>query len=125
MGPGQINLVVPARPALFSVNSTGFGPGAILNRDGTAISAANPATPGSIVVLFATTEGQTSPGGRDGVIAGDSPPKPALPVSVDIGGRLARVPYAGAVPLSVAGLLQVNAEVPTDSPSGAAVFPTA
>ncbi|MBV9768270.1 MAG: hypothetical protein JOZ32_01755, partial [Bryobacterales bacterium] len=46
---------------------------------------------------------------------------PLLPVSVEIGGLPAVVSYAGAAPLEVAGLLQVNATVPAGVPTGTSV----
>ena len=49
----------------------------------------------------------------------DTPfPRPLLPVGVRIGGRVADVTYAGAAPGLVAGMLQVNARVPADTPRG-------
>lgn len=87
--------VVAAAPALFSVNSSGKGPGAILNQDSSVNSASNPAAQGSIVVLYGTGEGQTAPGGVAGrVVAGvfqvnvripDSTPSGAVPVVVKVG----------------------------------------
>jgi uncharacterized protein (TIGR03437 family) len=72
-------------------------------------------------MFFATGAGQTDPPGADGQIAGDTLPKPLLPVTVQIGGLDAKVLYAGAAPGLVAGVLQVNCIVPSDSPSGYAV----
>jgi len=113
--------VAEAAPALFTLNSSGRGPGAILNQDGSLNSASNPAPPGSIVVLYATGEGQTEPGGVDGLLARAALPKPRLPVKVRIGARDAEVLYAGAAPGLVAGVMQVNARVPDNAPSGSAV----
>ena len=45
-------------------------------------------------------------------------PKPLLPVTVTIGGKNAEVHYAGAAPYMVAGVIQINATVPTDIPAG-------
>jgi uncharacterized protein (TIGR03437 family) len=45
-------------------------------------------------------------------------PKPVLPVTVTIGGKAAEVLYAGAAPYMVAGVIQINAKVPTDIPAG-------
>jgi uncharacterized protein (TIGR03437 family) len=104
--------VASAAPAIFSSNSSGRGQGAILNEDGSVNSAANPAARGSIVVLFATGEGQTDPPGSDGILANAVYPKPKLSVSVTIGGQPAEVLYAGAAPTLVAGALQVNVRVP-------------
>jgi uncharacterized protein (TIGR03437 family) len=44
-----------------------------------------------------------------------------LPVSVTIGGRDAKVVYAGAAPGLVAGLMQVNVQIPMDVTPGDAV----
>jgi uncharacterized protein (TIGR03437 family) len=112
--------VAPVAPSIFSANLSGTGPSAILNEDGlTPNSFAAPAAKGSIVSIYATGEGQTLPGGIDGLLmAGSTLPKPALPVSVLIDGQPAEVLYAGAVPGAVAGLLQVNARIPFEASSG-------
>jgi uncharacterized protein (TIGR03437 family) len=111
--------VAASAPGVFSLDASGAGQGAILNADLTVNSDSNPAPAGSIVVLYATGEGQTSPGGVDGLIAlGPTYPKPVLPVSVTIGGVAAEVLYAGAAPSLVAGVMQVNARVPAGVASG-------
>ena len=92
--------------------------GAILNQDGSVNSTANPAHRGSTVVLFGTGEGMTTPAGVDGRVATTVYPKPIMPVSVTIGGRAAQVQYAGTAPGDVAGVLQINAIIPTDCPLG-------
>ncbi|MEZ5400576.1 MAG: SBBP repeat-containing protein [Bryobacteraceae bacterium] len=104
--------VVAAKPALFSANSSGRGPGAILNQDYSVNSAVNPAEQGSYVQLYGTGEGETDPPGVDGRLANGVFPKPKLPVSVTIGGRAAEIAYAGAAPGAVAGLMQINAKAP-------------
>ena len=111
--------VASSAPGLFTL-AGGTGPGAILNEDSSANSATNPATRGSIVILYATGEGQTNPPGVDGKLAIDSLPKPRLPVSVTIGGIAAEILYAGAAPYT-AGQFQVNARVPLDVSVGPAV----
>jgi uncharacterized protein (TIGR03437 family) len=113
--------VIASAPAIFTVDGSGVGPGAVLDQDYTLNSPSNPAEKGSVVMLFATGAGQTDPPGADGQITGDTPSKPVLPVSVQIGGLEARVLYAGAAPGMVAGMLQVNCKVPMESPSGYAV----
>lgn len=117
-------LVLPvgdAAPAMFTLNSSGRGPGAILNQDYSVNTPANRAAKGSIVQIFATGEGQTNPPGVDGKVAIGGLPSPILLVSVTIGGLDAPVKYAGAAPGMVAGLIQVNAEVPGNVASGSAV----
>src|SRR5205085_2772578 len=110
-----------AAPALFTANSSGTGQGAILNQDGTANGASAPAARGSVVALFATGAGETSPSGVDGAISGDPLPRPTLPVSVKIGGVDAEILYAGAAPGLVAGVLQVNCRIPASVSSGSSV----
>lgn len=110
--------VSPAAPGLFSVNQAGSGPGAIYNQDGTPNAPANPAAKGSIVVLYGTGEGQTSPAGVDGKIASAEFPRPNQTVVATVAGRDASILYAGAIPGQVAGLFQVNIQLPQDLASG-------
>lgn len=100
--------VTEAAPGIFTLDSSGVGPGAVLNQDLTVNSPSNPAERGSVVVLYAAGAGQTDPPGTDGQIAGDPLPKPILPISVQIGGLDAKVLYEGAAPGLIAGVLQVN-----------------
>ena len=113
-------LVTPSAPGIFTADGSGSGQAAILNEDGTINSAANPARKGSVVVIFATGEGQTNPGGVDGKLAALPLPAPLLPVSVDIGGAAADVLYSGAAPTLVAGVFQVNVRVPANAPTASA-----
>jgi uncharacterized protein (TIGR03437 family) len=82
-----------------------------LNQDGSLNSFANPAPAGSVIALFVTGCGQTTPPATTGRIAEPPYALPAKPVSVTIGGASADVSYAGEAPLSV-GLMQVNVRVP-------------
>jgi uncharacterized protein (TIGR03437 family) len=110
--------IAAASPALFTANSSGSGPGAILNQDSSVNTPDNPAARGSIVVLFATGEGQTDPGGVDGQLALITYPKPVLPARVTIDGQAAEVLYAGAAPGMVAGVMQLNVRVPDSARAG-------
>jgi uncharacterized protein (TIGR03437 family) len=111
--------VVPVAPSLFSADFTGSGQGAIVNQDGSVNGSAKPAAKGSIVLLYATGEGQTIPAGLDGRLASASIlPIPARAVKVFINGEAADVLYAGGVGGQVAGLMQVNVRIPADAPSG-------
>jgi uncharacterized protein (TIGR03437 family) len=84
-------------------------------------SAAAPAHPGSIVVLWGTGEGITDPAGVDGRPAVDVLPKPVAPVSVQIGGLPAVVEYAGAAPGNMPGLFQINARIAAGVSTGDSV----
>jgi uncharacterized protein (TIGR03437 family) len=82
----------------------------------------NPAAPGSIIAIYATGEGQTTPSGQDGKIIGTDLRQPLLPVTVKIGGvTVATVPYAGSAPGFVSGALQVNVLLDQMIGSGVAV----
>src|ERR1039458_8563849 len=50
-----------ATPAIFSLDSTGVGPGAILNQDTSIDSTGNPAARLSVIALYCTGGGVTSP----------------------------------------------------------------
>jgi uncharacterized protein (TIGR03437 family) len=110
--------VTSAVPGLFTIDKTGKNQIAALNDDYSVNGSSKPAAKGSIVMLFATGEGQTTPGGMDGKPAADVYPKPALPVTVQINGKDAEVLYYGAAPGLVAGVMQVNARIPADAPAG-------
>lgn len=115
--------VAPAHPAIFTADSSGGGQAAALNQDGSLNSASNPAPVGSVVVLYATGFGQTSPQGIDGSVTGSQNlPQPALPVTAAIDGQPAEVLYAGAAPGVVAGVMQINVRIPAGAESGASVL---
>ncbi len=111
--------VVETAPGLFTANSSGKGPGAILNEDSSVNTESTPAKPGSIVVLYGTGEGITDPAGQDGLLATSVYPKPRQPVTVRIGGKETEVLYAGAAPGLVAGVFQINVRIPADLEAGA------
>ena len=50
--------------------------------------------------------------------ADSTPARPSVPVNVTVGGIPATVQYAGGAPGEVAGLMQVNVQIPTGIPSG-------
>jgi len=104
--------VQSAHPGIFTLDGSGLGPGAILNQDTTVNTSANSAARGSIVAIYATGGGVTRPALPDGAVTGSDLPLLTQPVSVTIGGIDARVAYAGGVPGAVAGLTQINAEIP-------------
>jgi trimeric autotransporter adhesin len=113
--------VTPSVPGIFTIAGDGVGPGAVLNQDNSVNSASNPAAQGSVVQIYATGEGQTSPPGVTGSVTQLSAKTPLLTVTATIGGVDALVQYAGSAPDSVAGLLQVNATVPQGIAPGSAV----
>jgi uncharacterized protein (TIGR03437 family) len=117
-------VVAASAPAIFTLDSTGQGQAAAVNQNGSINTTSAPALIGSIVSLYATGEGQTTPLGVNGKPATVPLPKPNLPVSVTIGGQTvsaAQIQYAGGAPGLVAGLLQVNVQIPSGVTPGNAV----
>lgn len=110
--------VAPSAPGVFTADGTGKGQAAAINEDGSVNSGANPAARNTIVSLFVTGEGQTSPSGIDGKVGTSPLPRPVLPVLVTIDGKPAEVSYAGGVSGAVAGTMQVNAKIPANSQPG-------
>jgi uncharacterized protein (TIGR03437 family) len=104
--------VVPTAPAIFTVDASGVGRGALLNEDSTLNSPSNPAARGSVAVLFATGVGQ------EAQVAGSVWPTPVLPVSVQIGGLNAEVLGADAGPEVIAGVVQVRFRIPANVTPG-------
>jgi len=108
--------VEAAHPGLFTVDSSGLGGGAILNQDYSLNGGLNAAARGTVVMIYSTGGGVTDPSSVDATIT-PAPPSPLLllattPVSVTIGGIAATVSYSGAAPSQIAGLTQINAQVP-------------
>jgi uncharacterized protein (TIGR03437 family) len=106
-------------PGIFSVSGKGGGQGAILNQDSTPNTPTNPAAKNSLIQIFMTGEGVTSPPGVDGSITRNSITVPVLPVAVTIGGEPATVSFKGEAPGLIAGILQLNVTIPPTVPSGA------
>jgi len=115
--PTASSQVADASPGIVG---TGSGYAAVLNEDHTINGPDHPAPRGSVIVLWATGEGLTTPSGIDGRVAVLPYASPNLPVSVRIGGKVASPEYAGSAPFFVAGAMQVNVRIPLDAPPGAA-----
>jgi uncharacterized protein (TIGR03437 family) len=111
-------------PALFTQTWSGSGPGAILNPDNSLNGPGNAAAKGSIVQVYMTGEGQTDPPGVTGAITRATlpppqvTPAPMLPIKVTIAGLPALYAYAGEAPGLVAGIMQLNVQIPATAPSG-------
>jgi uncharacterized protein (TIGR03437 family) len=91
----------------------------VVNEDG-ILNVNEPTSQGSIVGVFATGGGQTNPGEVDGVPVSGTLPLLLAPVQATIryitGSQVSVVPapvlYAGPAPTEVAGVLQVNVQIP-------------
>jgi len=113
----------PAFPGFFTSNFSGKGQIAALNQDYSLNSPSNPAARGSVIILYGTGEGATTPVSVEGRITSTIPPFPQtqLPVSVTFQGLSAVLQYVGETPGAVSGLLQVNAVVPATASPGPSV----
>jgi uncharacterized protein (TIGR03437 family) len=110
--------VAPTAPHFFTTSYAPVGQIVGLDSDYSVNSANNPAPPGSVVVLYATGEGVTSPPGVDGTVVGSMLTQPLANAVVMIGGQRAELLYAGGAPGIVEGVLQVNARIPAGTSSG-------
>lgn len=122
--------ILATSPSIFTTTQTGKGQGAIQNATGpdsaTPNSVDNPAAQGSGIAIYATGGGLLNVTAQDGtifpvVLESNILPQtiqPAAPVSLTIGGKPAKILFAGAAPYEVAGMLQINATVPNGIGSG-------
>lgn len=114
--------VMPTTPAVFTANASGTGQAAAINvADGSFNNAAHPAKVGSFIELYATGAGFTS-----GAVDGQPTPLSCggactaqLPVAVKIGNQCVNPTYAGGAPSLVAGVMQVNVQIPATIIPGA------
>ncbi|MGA2716202.1 MAG: hypothetical protein ABSG41_24145 [Bryobacteraceae bacterium] len=109
--------IVASAPGIFTA---GGGQAAAINQDGSVNSMSNPARQGSAVSLYLTGEGLTNPPGVDGQIT-PLPPAPAIiplaPFTIYLSGQGAGSPtFPGGVeaPGQVAGVMQINVQIPTN-----------
>jgi uncharacterized protein (TIGR03437 family) len=130
--------IAPVAPGIFTADGSGEGEAAAINTGATSglvtlNSTTNPAHIGDTVSLYLTGEGNYNPSLLTGavntntgfVIPVSYTPLPQLsPLpTVTIGGvdASAGVSYAGVVPGSILGVLQINVVVPLGSSTGTAV----
>lgn len=114
--------VAAATPGVFTSDGTGAGQIAALNQDNGINTPANPAAQGTVMTMYAEGAGQLTPAPQDGsVITADNLPQPVLQVTVLVNGQPATVLYSGGAPGFVAGVLQVNFQLPVGIPSGSSV----
>jgi uncharacterized protein (TIGR03437 family) len=122
-GGAAFSVTVPvstAAPAIFVTSAAWQG--AILNGDLSVNSAANPAARGSWIAIYATGTGLLSPAVADGtIVSATNLPLSVAPIAVTIGGQAATVNYQGAAPGLVAGVMQIDAQVPESVTPGTAV----
>jgi len=128
--------VQPLLPYIFYTEGAGY---AILNQDGTLNTSANPAPQGSYITLFGTGMGPYDRSLPDGSVVGPplanlaasvtaifpapTPPPPPcgemwLPPCPPPNTTNGKVLFAGAAPGEVAGVTQINLQIPDNAISG-------
>jgi uncharacterized protein (TIGR03437 family) len=119
------NLNFPVRaanPAIFTLNSSGTGDGAIERFPAyDLIGASNPASVGDTLILFGEGYGAATAATAvsDGTVVTSKLPVPATPVTVLIDGQplsSGNILYSGGAPDLINGVLQVNFTVPQLNP---------
>jgi uncharacterized protein (TIGR03437 family) len=106
-------------PGIFTVN----GQGAILDQDGTVNTPANPARLGSIVSVYATGTGSLKTPLADGQLTPIPPPYILTQIAspqVTFAGVAGTTVWSGSAPGLVAGVTQINVQLPAALPSGTA-----
>jgi uncharacterized protein (TIGR03437 family) len=121
-GAAQTVNVAAFAPAIFSMNSQGTGPGAILDSSYKLVDSSNPATAGTtIILIYCTGLGAVTNQPLTGSPGPSSPlAETKTTPTVTIGGVTETASFSGLAPGFV-GLYQVNALVPAGVASGNAV----
>lgn len=114
--------IAGSAPGVFTLDSSGAGQALAVNLNGQLNGASNPVGIGGFVILYATGEGPTTPAGVDGQLAPTTSPAPTPvhTVTATVNGIPATVTYAGGAPGFVAGVMQVNLQIPIGVSPGAA-----
>ena len=114
----QLPLAATA-PGVFSVPSGGIAEGAIRHLDGTIVNAASPAARDEVVSVYVGGLGAVTPTVPDGAATPTGTFYNANnPVNVYVGGQLVtNIGFAGLVP-TLAGLYQLNIQIPETVDSG-------
>jgi trimeric autotransporter adhesin len=135
--------VVSIAPGVYTLNSTGQGQAAATNSNpvgtvngpvgGVPVTGGtiptSPGVQGSIIAIYGTGGGLTSPGGVTGTLNSGITLMPLLNwtpgssvVTATVGGKPATVTFAGAAPTLITGVWQINVQLPTGLSSGPQVL---
>ena len=123
-GPTKVTVTVDGQsstPVRVAVQPTAPYILSIINQDGSMNSAAHPAPQGSVVTFYITGLGLTSPLSQDGSISAPPLPMPLMQVSGHIDGNPVTPQFVAAADGLVAGITQVNMQIPVANYSSNAV----
>jgi uncharacterized protein (TIGR03437 family) len=105
-------------PGVFTVPPGGIGQGAALHPDFSLVTTAHPAQIGETIAVYLTGLGDVTPAVTDGALGPSNPPSLTTNnITAFIGGQAATVAYAGLAP-QLAGLYQVNIQIPAGVSAG-------
>jgi uncharacterized protein (TIGR03437 family) len=109
--------VAQRAPGIYTLNSQGFGQAAAINQNGTfngtGANGTTPASPDTVVLIYATGGGQTSPTSITGSVTPGGGTLYKVPnATATVGGQPAVVEFAGGAPGLVAGVIQLNVHLP-------------
>ncbi len=114
--------VTAITPTVFTANASGTGAAAALNQNGSLNTISTPAKAGGFITLYATGAGYTTTA-TDGKVAPTNCGiaclgTPQQQVAVKIGNQCVIPTYAGDAPALIAGVMQVNAQIPATTLPG-------
>jgi uncharacterized protein (TIGR03437 family) len=114
--PFTFNVAARA-PGIYTLNSQGFGQTASINQNGTfngtGANGTTYASPDTVVLIYATGGGQTSPASVTGSVTPNNGTLYKVPnATATVGGQPAVVEFAGGAPGLVAGVIQLNVHLP-------------
>jgi uncharacterized protein (TIGR03437 family) len=119
--------VFQTTPGVYTIDSAfggvgpyGFGYAAAEHANYSVVSSSNPAQPGETIQLYLTGLGNVNPTIQDGAAGPANPPYsiPTNTIAVDIGGTTTAAPaFIGLAP-ALAGLYQINFQIPSSLTSG-------
>jgi uncharacterized protein (TIGR03437 family) len=113
--------IASTAPGLFTLNGSGTGQAVAINPDGSVNGPDHPAKAGDYVALYGTGAGRMNPASQDGAVNPTAPPLPvpAATITATVGSQSVTPQFAGAAPGLVAGVIQVNVQIPTGLAAGA------
>jgi uncharacterized protein (TIGR03437 family) len=129
-GPISAKVAGFGSAGIFRLQPGGSSEAAAVNQDGTINTPSNPASRGSVVSLWGTGFGLINPPCATGGLNPPAAVNLAPGVSVAISDNVARNPpvnffpvlYAGSAPFLNCGIIQINFQIPTDTPPGVYTF---
>lgn len=113
--------VAQASPGIFTQDTSGRDQALVFNQDRRANGPNAPAEKGTVITVYATGGGQTTPHSEDGQITSGSQIFTVPRCALAIGSIPAEIVFCGSAPFAVSGLLQITARIPGNLTIGGAL----